>query len=171
MGFPALSTERLVLRPLRPADVEACFALYADPEVTRYLGWTCPDRAAYGELFETALARHAALPAGEGVWGAEERETGLLCGIFILKGLEGRPEIEIGYHLARNAWGRGLATEGSRELLRYAFADLGLDRVICLVDPANARSAAVAGRLGLEPMGEDEVDGQRCLRFDAVRPE
>ena len=160
----------MVLRGLEPDDVDAAYAMYADPEVTRFLQWQCPGLEEYRPMFEAALRRHREQPPGQGVWGGFDRKTGLLCGVFILKPVEGRPETEVGYHLARAAWGLGLATEGARRLLRHAFESVGLPRVVCLIDPANRASIRVAERLGLDPAGEDAVDGVRCLRFEAHPP-
>ena len=167
MAIPELKTERLLLRGLRSDDVDAAYAMYADPQVTRFLHWQCPELDAYRPLFEDAIRRHREQPPGQGVWGGFDRKTGLLCGVFILKPVEGREETEIGYHLARAAWGMGLATEGARRLLRHAFDTVGLSRVVCLIHPGNRASIRVAERLGLERAGEDAVDGVPCLRFEA----
>ena len=61
-------------------------------------------------------------------------------------------EIEIGWHLARKAWGHGYASEAGTAVLRCGFSDLGLGRICALVNPQNIRSAAVARRIGLQWM-------------------
>jgi RimJ/RimL family protein N-acetyltransferase len=59
------------------------------------------------------------------------------------------PAVEVGWRLARPAWGRGLATEGARASLRHAFGELDLEAVISIIDPANLRSIRVAEKLGM----------------------
>ena len=59
------------------------------------------------------------------------------------------PAVEVGWRLARPAWGRGLATEGARASLRHAFGELDLEAVISIIDPANERSIRVAEKLGM----------------------
>jgi RimJ/RimL family protein N-acetyltransferase len=59
------------------------------------------------------------------------------------------PAVEIGWRLAAEQWGKGLATEGAREVLRYGFEEIGLSDVVSFTVPANARSRAVMERLGM----------------------
>lgn len=62
-------------------------------------------------------------------------------------------EIEVGYRLMKSAWGRGLATEGARAMLRYGFGERGLDRIVAVTHPDNAASQRVLRKLGLEYRG------------------
>jgi RimJ/RimL family protein N-acetyltransferase len=68
----------------------------------------------------------------------------------------GWPGLEVGWLLARSVWGRGYATEGARVALDFAWSSVGADHVISLIDPGNARSIAVARRLG--ERFEDTID-------------
>src|SRR5438067_1422929 len=68
------------------------------------------------------------------------------------------PAVEIGWRLVRGAWGRGYATEAAREVLRFAFTDLGLDDLVSVTIPANLRSRAVMERLGLTRDPADDFD-------------
>ena len=63
--------------------------------------------------------------------------------------LEAGPDVELGYTLARAAWGRGYATEAARAVLRWAFAGLRLPRVVAVADPANTASLRVLEKLGM----------------------
>jgi RimJ/RimL family protein N-acetyltransferase len=90
-------------------------------------------------------------------------------GVALLRPLEDGPEIEVGWHLDPAAWGSGYATEAARALLDYAFTDLGLDRVVAVVDPRNEASRRVAERLEMAPDGTGHYYGYDLDRF-AVGP-
>ncbi|MHC4940383.1 MAG: GNAT family N-acetyltransferase [Planctomycetota bacterium] len=164
--IPELRTERLTLRPLDEDHLEPLHEMYSDPEVTKFLDWEAPSLEEYRELYRTARERHAKYPEGLGVWAGFV--DGRLAGLFMLKPLEETDEIEVGYHLARWAWGNGYATEGAAELMRHGFDTVGLDRIVAVVRPDNVRSLRVVERLGLEPDGEIDVYGAHCLLFQAI---
>lgn len=146
-------TERLVLRRFAPGDADAFAALNADPEVMRHIGAGTPlTRGASDEL----LARIAGhwRSHGFGLWCVAEREAPRRClgfaGLAVPAFLpDVMPAVEVGWRLAREAWGRGLATEAGRASLDHAFGALGLASVISIIADGNQRSVAVARRLGM----------------------
>jgi RimJ/RimL family protein N-acetyltransferase len=144
---PRLDTPRLVLRAFVPPDLGPYATMMADPEVTRFLGDGRPlDRAeAWRQL--ALLIGHWEL-RGFGLWAVEERATGRFIGRIGCYEPEGWPGFEIGYVLAREAWGRGLAREGAAAALAFARERLRRDTVISLIRPANAASVAVARHMG-----------------------
>jgi len=71
------------------------------------------------------------------------------CGLFLFPDLDGQAEIEIGYRLARSAWGKGYATEAALKVRDYAFNTLGIKRLIALIDPSNFSSVRVAEKIGM----------------------
>jgi RimJ/RimL family protein N-acetyltransferase len=88
---------------------------------------------------------------GFGLWAMELRSTGELigdCGLVVQTFPEG-DEVEVGWHVKRELWKQGLATEAAREVVRYAFEDLGLTTLISLIRPENVPSARVAEKLGM----------------------
>ena len=143
-----LTTERLELRWLTPADVDDLVALDADPEVMRYLTGGVPTRR---ETVERNLLDGCDREAGYGRWAATEKGSGAFVGWFALSRPAGTPpgEAELGYRLRRAAWGRGYATEGSRALLHKAFTELGTRRVWAETMFVNTRSRRVMERSGL----------------------
>jgi RimJ/RimL family protein N-acetyltransferase len=145
---PTLTTERLLMRPLRQSDTDAFAELCADEEVMRWLGGTMDRHTAWRHM--ATLTGHWHLH-GFGRWALELRDSGEFAGHVGLWFPEGWPAIELGWALARRAWGRGLATEAGRAGLDYAWNVVGLDRVISLIEPANARSQSVARKLGMAP--------------------
>jgi RimJ/RimL family protein N-acetyltransferase/catechol 2,3-dioxygenase-like lactoylglutathione lyase family enzyme len=142
-----LETERLRLRPLRESDLDAYARLLGDPQVMRYIGDGKP--LARDEAWRNLalIAGHWAL-RGYGLWGAEDRATGELVGRIGFFDPEGWPGFEVGWLLARSHQGRGLATEGARVALAFAFLALGRDHVISVIHPGNAASIRVAERIG-----------------------
>lgn len=148
-----LETARLRLRPVTDDDVDELVALHSDPDVMRYLG--PPTETAEhvrGVLLPAFHALDARTP-GFGYAAAEERATGAFLGWFLF-----RPprtddpapgEIELGYRLHRAAWGRGVATEGSRALVDRGFAELGVERVVATTMAVNAGSRRVMEKVGL----------------------
>jgi [ribosomal protein S5]-alanine N-acetyltransferase len=149
-----LTTPRLRLRPFTEADHDLIHAVYADPEVMRHVGHgahqTIAETANALRIYGEVLARR-----GYSFLAVTERETGALLGDGGLHPLGGQgPDVELGYTLARSAWGRGYATELGRALIEYAFSVLGAPRVVAQVEPDNHASRHVLEKLG---MNECEV--------------
>jgi RimJ/RimL family protein N-acetyltransferase len=148
-----LYTARLLLRPWRPEDEAPMTAINRHPEVQRYLSRpvTEPALAAFhGQLVEH-WEQH-----GFGLFAVESREpesAGALLGFAgvaypsFLPTLAERPEI--GWRLARSAWGKGLATEAALAVRKHAFGTLGLPELISIIHPDNARSIRIAEKLGM----------------------
>jgi RimJ/RimL family protein N-acetyltransferase len=166
---PQLESARLRLRPWRSSDVDAYVPILADPEVMRYMGSGLPYRVKRAGAWLvarvsdvearraiTALRRHWTR-CGFGEWAVEERATGELIGrigfVHHPDWPAGEAKVEVGWTLARPAWGRGFATEGARVAIDHAFGPLGLDRVISITHPGNARSLRVMERLGMRREG------------------
>lgn len=153
------TTERLVLRRLAPGDAAALGQVFGDPEVMRF-----GDGPQAPEWVEGWLRRAEADYAarGYGPYGVVERAGGALigyCGLFYFPDLGGRPEVELGYRLARAWWGRGLATEAALAARDHAFGALGLARLVALIDPGNRASIRVAEKLGMRRVGEVMLPG------------
>ncbi|HKP15073.1 MAG TPA: GNAT family N-acetyltransferase [Gemmatimonadaceae bacterium] len=155
---PRLETERLLLREFGPSDVEPYAQMMADPEVCRFLGDGAPlDRV--GAWRQLALFIGHWELRGFGLWAVEERSSGRFIGRIGCHEPEGWPGFELGYSLAREAWGRGLAREGAAEALAYARRVLRRDTIISLIRPANRASIAVAMHFGAHRTGSVEFYG------------
>ena len=147
-----LETGRLRLRRLTLGDVERLVELDSDPEVMRYITYGLPTpRERYeNEILPRWLAVHEAAPM-LGYWAAEDRADGHFLGCFHL-----RPdrfdagEQEVGYRLARETWGRGLATEGARAVIAHGFTRAGAVKISARTLAANHRSRRVMEKCGLE---------------------
>ncbi|HJP73797.1 MAG TPA: GNAT family N-acetyltransferase [Pseudonocardiaceae bacterium] len=143
-----MRTDRLVLREFTEADADNLVELDSDPRVMEFLtGGKATPRADIEERVLPAILRYYELgPAG--TWAAQDRQSGAFLGWMSLQPGEAEG-VELGYRLRAETWGRGLATEGSRALVRAAFDDLGLDRVWAQTMAVNTRSRRVLEKTGL----------------------
>jgi RimJ/RimL family protein N-acetyltransferase len=156
-GVDEVCTERLRLRRFRAGDAEAYAAINADPLVRRYLGGAL-DRAASDAQLARIMGHWD--EHGFGLWAAELRDDGRMVG-YVGLSIPGflpavLPAVEVGWRLASDVWGRGLATEGGRAGIEWGFGGLHLDRIISIIDPGNVASVRVAEKLGMRP-GRDEL--------------
>jgi RimJ/RimL family protein N-acetyltransferase/acyl dehydratase len=142
-----LETERLLIRPWQPGDRDAFVAMASDPEVMRYIRAGTPYTEPEVEEF---LARQARQESELGVcMGAVvETSSGEVVGVAGIQPLGTTGDMEIGWWLRRDRWGRGYATEAGRAAMRHVLDALGRTRVMAIIDPGNDASVAVAARLG-----------------------
>ncbi len=146
-----IETERLLLRAFQPGDFDALLRLHGDADLVRWIPWGPRSRAEVQEVLERKIAQTELREPGGGVALAVElRASGEFVGELTLAYASREHSLgEIGFMLGRDHQGRGYATEGGREVLRIAFEELGLHRVIGRVDARNAASAQVLERLGM----------------------
>jgi ribosomal-protein-alanine N-acetyltransferase len=160
-----VETARLIVREWVLDDAEDAFVLYGDPAVTA----TLPDamRRVSRETTRAWLAgmerQQAAdpTPEGLGLWAVVERASGRVVGGAQLQQarINGQEQVELGYHLARAAWGNGYATEVASALRAYGFETLGLRRIVGVVLPDNHASRRVPEKIGMHPEGLGDYDG------------
>lgn len=144
-----LETARLVLRPYTMDDVDAIHAVLGDASIMGY--YPAPfTHEQSRQWVVNNLARYR--DDGFGLWVMESEETGEFIGNCgpVARVIDGASEVEIGWHTHRDHQRRGYATEAARECCRYAFEQLGLERVISLIRPENVPSRRVAEKLGME---------------------
>ncbi|MBL8912918.1 MAG: GNAT family N-acetyltransferase [Archangium sp.] len=152
-----LSTARLVLRSWRDDDLAPFAALNADAEVMRHFpsALTRDESDALAARIRSALSEQ-----GWGLWAAEFE--GRFVGFIGLArprfSAHFTPCVELGWRLARDVQGRGLATEGAREALRWAREHLRDERRVSFTVPANVASRRVMEKLGLTHDAADDFD-------------
>jgi len=160
-----IETDRLVIKSNQEVDLEPLAALWADPEVTRYMGGPRNYEEILKILIEDAEVNPQ--PAFD-LWPVVEKETGHIIGTsgILEKDIDGRNQYEVIYVLAKSAWGKGFATELASTLKDYAFNELGLKRITALIDADNQRSEMVATKIGLR-YEKDTVrpNGKKMLLF------
>lgn len=155
-------TERLVIRDFQPSeDAEDAFAIYGDAEVVQFLGQqrnpppdsTIADTEARLQRF---VNRALEWEQGYGIWAIESKADGRVMGTVMLKPIpdgDNQPtgDIEVGWHLAKAAWGHGFATEAATACLDLAFRTHQLESVVAVAFAENVRSLRVMERLGMSP--------------------
>jgi ribosomal-protein-alanine N-acetyltransferase len=154
-----LETSRLILRRLEPEDLDSLWALYCDPEVSKYI----PDAPrTYEEAREELEWHQHGDPKNPefGLWATINKESGEFigrCGLLPWT-IDQREEVEVAYLLARASWGQGLGTEAAQGIADYAFEKLNLSRLVCMIEPENYASIKVAEKIGmaLEKEMQDE---------------
>jgi RimJ/RimL family protein N-acetyltransferase len=145
--IPQLTTDRLILRAFVASDFEAYAAIMADPAVTQFLGEGHPLTRVEAWRQLAMILGHWTL-RGFGLWAVEERASGRLLGRIGCHEPEGFPAFEIGYVLARQAWGNGYAREGAAAALDFARHTLHRRDITSIIRPANIGSIRVATSLG-----------------------
>jgi RimJ/RimL family protein N-acetyltransferase len=148
--YPLL-TERLLLRPYRPDDLDALLDLFGRAEVSRYLLWEPMDREAATVLLGRRLTGSRIAKEGDGILlVVTERASDRFVGEVMLRLTSAASrQGEIGWSIHPDMQGRGYATEAAREMLRLGFDGLGLHRIMADSDPRNAASIKVMEKLGM----------------------
>lgn len=169
---PLLSTPRLLLRPFEPAHEEALFLLWNEPQVRLYLWDDQPvPREVVAE--QVALSSRSFQQSGYGLFALFLREQPeRLVGFCGLRRIDDSEDVELLYGLHPEVWGRGLAVEASRAVLREGFERAGLEEIFAGADEGNARSFRTMERLGMHLRGERRVGPQRLpARYASIRHE
>jgi len=155
VAVPTLESERFALRAFSDADITWLTEMHLNPEVVRYLRPVGLDPV-MTEAEARALAhtiREKYRFGSYGLWAIDDRASGEALGWGALKNLDTTEEIEVGYGLRRSAWGRGVATEVARRLIRYGFEELRLERIVGVTHPDNVASQSVLRKAGLTYLG------------------
>ncbi|MGG3642059.1 GNAT family N-acetyltransferase [Bacillus gobiensis] len=142
-----LETERLFLRQYKEEDMSSLHSIFSDSETMKYYpslfsfeqtqNWIKRNQERYQE-------------DGYGLWGICLKETNELigdCGLVKQK-VDGRTEVEIGYHIDKKYWSKGFASEAAKGCKEYGFCQLGLNKLISIIDPRNIPSIRVAEKIG-----------------------
>ena len=146
------------MRGWRESDLEPWAAMNADPEVRQYVGplLTFEQAAAWALNFQDDLDRY-----GFGFWALEVRASGEFIGFTGLGTVGGEMPvtgIEIGWRLARPAWGRGYATEAALAAMDYGFGVMGRPEIVAVTMARNLRSQAVMRRIGMTRDPAEDFD-------------
>jgi [ribosomal protein S5]-alanine N-acetyltransferase len=143
-----LSTPRLILREFTADDVDALALVVSDPETMKH--YPAPmDRAGVEAWIARNMRRY--VEHGHGLWAMVLKSTGEMigdCGLTV-QDVDGKNEIEIGYHVRRDHWGQGLATEAARACRDFGFARLPVERLVSIIRPENLPSRRVAEKNGM----------------------
>jgi len=179
-----LETGRMYFRQFQDADAQLLFDLDSDPEVMRFIskGKPTPFARIQKEFIPKFQDYYRRNPP-QGFWAAHLRESGSFIGWFHLRPDKiSAEEMELGYRLKRNVWGRGLATEGSKALLEKAFNEWAYEKVCARTMAINLASRRVMEKAGLRFESDfhyevDTVHGwveepeRRAVKYSMTRSE
>lgn len=166
-----VQTDRLILRRWSDADRAPFATMNADAEVMRY--FRDPLDAVASDAFVDRIERGFD-ELGYGLWALEERDTGEFIGFTGLArktfAAHFNPAVEVGWRLARPAWGHGYATEAARAALAYEFEVASLDEIVSMTTETNTRSRAVMQRLGMVRNPADDFEHPALPAGHPLRP-
>ena len=166
-----IETERLILRGWRDGDIEPFHTMCNDPEVMRYLGPPLSVADA-----EAAAARQNGFIDSHGYcfWAVERKADGAFLGFCGLKpGPAGTPiadQVEIGWRLARDAWGKGYAREAAQASIAWGWANTDTPDIAAMTNIANVRSWGLMERLGMTRDPAGDFDHPAVAEGDPLRP-
>ncbi|WP_419150248.1 GNAT family N-acetyltransferase [Lysinibacillus xylanilyticus] len=142
-----METERLELRELHDDNISVLYAIFSDAETMKYYpspfnleqtkNWIKKNKQRYQE-------------DGYGLWAVYLKESNELigdCGL-VKQIVDGKTEVEVGYHIHKKYWSKGYATEAAKSCVEYGFSQLGQDKLISIIDPKNGPSIRVAEKNG-----------------------
>lgn len=151
-------SDRILITPFTMADIEPARELLQDPDVVRHTGfrtvvpdWDLPAKLK-GWVDQGELRR--------GVWKVRHKLTFEFVGMTMLKDTD-LPHPELGYMLPKSQWGKGYATEIALAVLHYGFARLGLSHIMAATDADNAASIRVLTKVGMSPVVDKALNGER----------
>jgi RimJ/RimL family protein N-acetyltransferase len=166
---PAIETTRLLLRPMRWADVDDLLHIFADPRVMASFGVAPFDRAQMEGWTRRNLDHQA--EHGFGLFSVILKANGALigdCGLEVME-VDGVRAAELGYDFRSDYWNQGYATEAATAVRDYAFATLGLPRVISLIRVGNGASRRVAEKVGMRLVAEITRYDRRYWEYSLER--
>lgn len=166
--MPEIETLRLRLRHCTFADLDALWRIRSNAEVMRLIGDRKPQsRAQVRELLYEIINHWRQY--GFGRWAVIDKTDNRLIGLCGLNYLDHTEEIEIGYLLARAAWGKGFATESAKATLRYGFEELQLEQIVAVAFPENIASRKVMEKLGMTYVKRLQLDEGEVACYEMWR--
>ena len=143
-----LETERLILRKMTLDDLDSLYSVLSDAEAMKFYP-TPFDVQMIQDWIKRNIRRYDR--DGLGLWALVLKQSGKLIGDsgLVLQTVEAEAVVEIGYHVRRDLWGQGLATEAAKACRDYGFSQLGLTKLVSLIHPKNASSRRVAEKVGM----------------------
>lgn len=165
-----LETRRLIIREMRRSDVESLHILFSDPLFMRF--WPVFERSRTEQWVEESLRSYA--QHGFRLWAIALKGNDEAigdCGLAVIEEVEGAAQTQIGWHVRRDLWSQGLATEAALACRDYGFDHLGLEWLSALIHPENVASRRVAEKIGMTLLRQIPHRGRtRCL-YGMKRPQ
>ncbi|WP_435236819.1 GNAT family N-acetyltransferase [Psychromonas sp. PT13] len=160
-----IKTKRLLLRPFQDCDFGRAYQLLSDPEVMRYsLNGPYSKQKSQSFIDQCILKSKKNEPT---LFAVIDKKSMLFigfCGFFSQK-IQGKEELELGYRLLKDYWGKGLATEAVMAVKNYAFSELGVTRLISLIETSNIASLRVSQKNGFKVEKQLLYDGRLSVEL------
>lgn len=171
--IPILETKRLRLRAYRLSDLEALAELWADPDVTRFIGSKSRTRSDVWQQIQRAIGCWAML--GYGYWALEDKASGRCVGeLGFMEGLRdiepdfvGTPEA--GWVLEKASWGKGYISEALAAGLDWRDTNVPISRTVCIIEPDHAVSIHIAEKFGFSKLADTRIAGEPICLFERLR--
>ncbi len=153
-----------------PDDLDDLMLIFGDPDVMKYMGIEAGTTMTREEAY-AILGKMIGFWEGHGFgrWAVLNKENGKLIGLCGLRLLEGTPELF--YAFSKPYWGKGLATEAARAILRYGFEELRFERIVAVTRHANRVSINVMKKIGMRYEKEVNHYGVAAVCYVALREE
>jgi RimJ/RimL family protein N-acetyltransferase len=169
---PSLSTERLNIRPLEKADAKAWSAFFKNNDGLRFFSFdlNLPAQQLGKEWIEKQFLRYQENRFG--LLALVEKETNKLigqCGL-LLQEVEGKPEIEIGYHILTEYWGKGYASEAAQALKQFSWDNSVSGSLVSIINVENFRSQRVAEKNGMARTNQLDYYGEPVYIYRIAKP-
>lgn len=163
--MPRIETERMILEPYAPEDIEAIHALWTSPGVRRYLfdNEVIPIEFVRAEIESNgeSFNRH-----GWGQWKASLKEDQRLAGFCGFREFHDPPQLELLFGVGEPWWGRGLAGEMAAALIALGFSRWKFDRIQGSTDAPNQASIRVMEKLGMREIRREVTNGLDTVYFE-----
>jgi len=165
-----LETERLILKPSTIEDLDGLYILQSDADVMRYIGQGVRTKDEVKQWLTKAIDHHQ--KHGCSLCSVFEKGSGILigqAGIQYLGYDDTQPDIEIGYRLKKQYWGKGYATELTKALIVWGFNNLTVNKLVAVINPINKESRRVLEKSGMVYVGETKYFDSIVHKFEIYK--
>ncbi len=162
-----LETDRLIIRPMNETDIDAVYEMRRDRDVMRFIREPVTNRAEAENWVNLISSRWA--DERIGFCSLIEKQTGKFAGWCGLWQLKETDEIEVGYAIAKEFWGKGYASESAEAFLEYGFKELNLEKIVAVARSENTASRRVMEKLGMEFDYIGEFYGRDLVHYSITK--
>jgi ribosomal-protein-alanine N-acetyltransferase len=165
-----IETERLLMRPFITEDLEKLIELRSDDEVIKYLGGrTLQSPEALAKRLQFYIDCYEKY--GFGMCAMIWKETGEMFGWSGLQPLDGTNEIEVGYGMIKEFWGKGIGLEAAQSWLEFGFKMKNLERIVAVASPENVGSWRIMEKCGMKREKIEKHYNMECVFYGISRDE
>jgi len=165
-----IESERLIFRKFTLDDLPMLVEQRSDPEVNKFLGGTkLQNPEALGKRIRFYMSCYES--HGFGMCSMFWKPTGEMIGSAGIQPLDGTDEIEVGYSMIKEFWGKGIGTEAARAWLDHGFRNAGLERIVAVAHTENWASRRIMEKLGMKYEKVEEHYGAECAFYAISKKE